>query len=67
MEIAGIDSVDWSAPWLVPFAGLGQAITQSNDWRGELNRAAREHGIVNFRGQPITLSLIHISEPTRPY
>ena len=56
MEIAGIDSVDWSAPWLVPFAGLGQAIAESNDWRGELNRAARERGIVNFRGQPITFA-----------
>ena len=56
MEIAGIDSVDWSAPWLVPLAGLGQAIAQSNDWRGELSRAARERGIVNFRGQTITFA-----------
>lgn len=56
MEIAGIDSVDWSAPWLVPFAGLGQASAECNDWRGELNRAARERGIVNFRGQPITFA-----------
>ncbi len=56
MEIAGLDSVDWSAPWLMPFAGLGQAIGQSNDWRGELNRAARERGIVNFRGQSIAFA-----------
>lgn len=54
MEIAGIDSVDWSAPWLVLFAGLGQTIAQSSDWRAELNRAARERGIVNFQGQSIT-------------
>lgn len=56
MEIAGIDSIDWSAPWLVPFAGLGEAIGPSNDWRGELNSAARERGIVNSRGQPITFA-----------
>lgn len=56
MEIAGIASVDWSAPWLVPFAELGQRIAASADWRGDLNRAARERRIINFRGQPITFA-----------
>lgn len=56
MEIAGIDSVDWSAPWLVPIAELGQTIAASSDWRGELNRAAQNRRIDNFRSQRITFA-----------
>ena len=31
-----------------------------------VNNALLDHGVIYFRRQNITLSLIHISEPTRP-
>lgn len=56
MEIAGVASVDWSAPWLAPLAELGHTVAAMRDWRGELNRAAQERRIDNFRGQRITFT-----------
>lgn len=65
MEIAGVAAVDWAAPWLAPIAEVGRAISASGDWRGELNRAAADRCIRNFRGCPITFGQgdVAIEEP----
>lgn len=54
MEIAEIDSLDWSAPWLAPIAELGRAIAASADWRSRLNRVADERDVRNHGGQRIS-------------
>lgn len=51
MEIAGLESVDWSAPWLVPFAGLGRTVSVATDWRRSLNEKAAIAGVRNCNGQ----------------
>jgi hypothetical protein len=48
VEVAELASVDWSAPWLAPFAKLGQAVVSSSDWRGALNREAAAINLCNF-------------------
>ena len=40
---------------------VGYRVTISNDWQENLNRLSTRHDL------EVTLSLIHISEPTRPY
>ena len=54
MEVTGLADVDWSAPWLAPFAGLGHTVAASGDWRRSLNHAAAAANICNFNDQPIT-------------
>ena len=53
MEVTGLASVDWSAPWLAPFAGLGQTVAASSDWRKSLNYAAAAANVRNFNDQHI--------------
>lgn len=45
MEIAGLREIDWTAPWLVPFADLGRDVSSEGDWRSALNRHARQRGL----------------------
>ena len=54
MEVTGLADVDWSAPWLVPFAGLGHTAAASSDWRKSLNQTAAAANVCNFNDQPIT-------------
>ena len=51
MEVAGLASVDWSAPWLEPFAGVGRTVSADSDWRRSLNERAAAAGVCNFKGQ----------------
>ena len=51
MEVEGLSSVDWSAPWFAPVADVGRAIASTGDWRGELDRAARARRVCNDHGQ----------------
>ena len=53
MEVAGLASVDWSAPWLEPFAGVGQAVSADRDWRRSLNEKAAAAGVRNFKGERV--------------
>ncbi|MEP6608705.1 MAG: DUF3025 domain-containing protein [Burkholderiaceae bacterium] len=53
MEIPGVTSVDWSAPWLAPIRAIGAAISSRADWLVALNRVAEERGVRNHRGQRI--------------
>ncbi len=54
MEIAKLASVDWSVPWLAPFADLGQAVAASSDWRRSLNQTAAASDLCNASGRRIT-------------
>ena len=51
MEVAGLASVDWSVPWLKPFAGVGQAVSAHRDWRRSLNEKAAAGDVCNFKGK----------------
>lgn len=53
MEVEGLSSIDWSAPWFEAISGLGRAIASARDWRGALDRAARARKVRNHRGQQI--------------
>jgi hypothetical protein len=53
VEIAELAAVDWAAPWLVPFAGLGSEVAAAEDWRGALNCLARQQGITTASGLPL--------------
>ena len=53
MEVTGLAGIDWSAPWLTPFAGLGQAVATSGDWRQALNQAAATANVRNFNDHRI--------------
>ena len=53
MEVAGLESVDWSAPWFSHLARLGQTVS-SGDWRSGLNREAAALDLRNFNGQRLT-------------
>jgi len=44
--------IDWSAPWLAPYADLRAAI-ESADWRAQMTRTAAEHGVRNLHGHAI--------------
>jgi hypothetical protein len=50
--VAGLDAVDWTAPWYAPLASVGRTVAAS-DWRDELNRRARRAAIVTGRGRPL--------------
>jgi Protein of unknown function (DUF3025) len=54
VEIAGLNSVDWVAPWLAPIATRGRAISASVDWRGALSQAAAEADLRSSTDQRIT-------------
>ena len=54
MEIAELASVDWSVPWLAPFADVGQTVAASRDWRRSLNESAATANLCNSSGQRIT-------------
>lgn len=45
--------IDWSAPWLVPFAKSGQAIASVDNWRLALNEVARQINLRNSANLPI--------------
>ena len=51
MEVAGLATIDWSAPWLEPFAGVGRTVSADSDWRRSLNERAAAAGVCNFKGQ----------------
>ena len=69
MEIAGLADVDWSVPWLVPFAGIGQALAASSDWHRALNHAAAAANVCNSSGQCITFceAKVAAAEPYESY
>ena len=50
MEVAGLASVDWSAPWLAPFAGLGRTVSAELNWRRSFDEKAAAAGVFNFKG-----------------
>ena len=56
MEIAGLESVDWSAPWLAPIADVGRAVAAERNWRDSLSRAAAAANVCNSSGQPLVFS-----------
>jgi hypothetical protein len=53
VEIAGLDSIDWTAPWLAPFADIGRDVSAEGDWRSALNRHARQRGLATAGGLPL--------------
>jgi hypothetical protein len=53
VEIEGLNDVDWTAPWLEPFADLGREIAAAEDWRSALNHRARRQGITTANGLPL--------------
>ena len=53
MEIAGLKEIDWTAPWLAPFAGIGRDVSAAGDWRSALNRHARQRKLCTAGGQPL--------------
>lgn len=53
MTASFLDAIDWSAPWLAPYAGVGRPIASSPDWRSALNHAAQQRQLRNFAGTPI--------------
>jgi hypothetical protein len=48
-----LQSVNWSVPWLAPFAKIGQAIANVSDWQSALNEAARTLELRNSANLPI--------------
>lgn len=53
MSAQFLDAVDWSCPWLKPFAELAAPALCAEDWRAEFNTMAREKALFNHRGLPI--------------
>lgn len=53
MEVAELDEVDWTAPWLAPFADIGRDISSAGDWRPMLNRHARQRKVSTAGGFPL--------------
>ena len=49
MEVAGLANVDWSAPWLEPYAGVGRAVSAHSDWRRSLNEKAAAADVCNCK------------------
>lgn len=47
------DTIDWSRPWLAPFAATAEPIVCAHDWRVMLNALAAKQGLQNHRGLPI--------------
>jgi len=45
--------IDWSRPWLAPYAAMGQRVLQAADWRAALNAEAEACGLCNHRRLPI--------------
>jgi len=50
VEIAGLKEIDWTAPWLAPFADIGREVSAAADWRSVLNRYARQRGLATEGG-----------------
>jgi hypothetical protein len=48
-----LNDINWSVPWLAPFAEIGQAIANVNDWQYALNEAARTIELRNSANLPI--------------
>jgi hypothetical protein len=53
VEIAGLREIDWTAPWLAPFADIGRDVSSEADWRSALNRHARQRGLSTTGGLPL--------------
>ncbi|MDO9216132.1 MAG: DUF3025 domain-containing protein, partial [Lacisediminimonas sp.] len=53
MTASFLAGIDWSAPWLSPYAGDGRSIASSPDWRSALNHAAQQRQLCNFAGIPV--------------
>lgn len=60
-------AVNWSAPWLIPYAGLGQEIAGAADWRAALNSAALARQLTNFQGIPVRFIPQEELPPGTPY
>jgi hypothetical protein len=52
-SVTFLQDIDWSVPWLAPFAELGRAIAKADDWRYALNEVARTTGLRNSANLPI--------------
>jgi hypothetical protein len=55
VEVAVLASVDWSAPWLEPYAGVGRTVSADSDWRRSLNEKAAAADVRNFQGHPVVV------------
>ena len=66
MEVTGLAGVDWSVPWLAPFAAVGRMVAASHDWRRALNQAATVANVRNFNDQRIEFCEI-CDAPDEPY
>lgn len=53
MNPSFLDGIIWSRPWLASVRAAGEAITQTSDWRLELNWRVAELGVRNHRNLPI--------------
>jgi hypothetical protein len=66
VEIEGLSGIDWTAPWLAPFSDLGREIAAAGDWRGALNREARQRSIATGSGRPLVFDAAEAAGD-RPY
>jgi hypothetical protein len=57
VEIAGLSAIDWTAPWLLPFANVGADVAAQSHWLEALNRAAGRRAITTGAGRPLLFEL----------
>ena len=53
MEVAGVNEIAWTAPWLAPFADIAHDVSPAGDWRFALNRTARLRKVSTAGGLPL--------------
>jgi len=56
VDIAGLETIDWSQPWLAPIAELGRRIAANGDWRAEWNNVSAERNVRNIHGHRMSLA-----------
>ena len=66
------DNPDWDKDWQAGVAASQEMFkwggeAASSGWNEVLDRASKQPGSVVRKNRDYSLSLIHISEPTRPY
>jgi hypothetical protein len=59
VEIADLEKIDWTAPWLAPFADIGREVSAAGDWCSALNRIARERKLATAGGLPLLFDAFH--------
>ncbi len=53
MSAEFLHEIDWSRPWLKPYAATAWLLTRAADWRMQLNALAASSNLCNHRGLPI--------------